>query len=112
MRLRAAHMLMAGAVVALAGCDTAEEAVDDAARVPAKATVEKVLTVHLPESVPQAQIGNYSDCIIDNSGVSEIREFAKASVLGVDDDTIKTVRVVLTKPETVTCITKALAGAT
>jgi hypothetical protein len=71
MTLKAAYL--AGALALLAGCDTAQKAVDDAARVTAKATVEKVLTAHLPETVPAKLVTPYSSCIIDNASAKHNR---------------------------------------
>ncbi|MCV2894081.1 hypothetical protein [Lentibacter sp. XHP0401] len=101
---------LAGALVLLAGCDTAEKAVDDAARVTAKATVEKVLTAHLPNTIPQKMVTPYSDCIIDNSNANELFKLSRASITGVEASTIALVTDIIQRPATTTCIAKATTG--
>ena len=108
MRLRAAYL--AGALALLAGCDTAEKAVDDAARVTAKATVEKVLTAHLPDSIPQKLVTPYSSCIIDNAGAKELFTLSRASITGVEPSTIGLVTDIIQRRATTTCIAKATTG--
>jgi len=110
MRIRAAHILPALAFAALAGCDEAQEAVDDAARVTAKATVEKVLTVHLPEGVPSELVTPYSDCIIDSATGNELFRLSRASVTGIDADEIALVTDIIQRPETTACISRKALG--
>ncbi len=108
MRLGAAYL--AGAAVLLAGCETAEKAVDDAARVTAKATVEKVLTAHLPGGIAGDKVTPYSDCIIDNASANELFKLSRASVTGVDEQTIGLVTDIIQRPATTTCIGGAAFG--
>lgn len=98
--------LMIVCVTALVGCDSATKAVDDVARRSAKAAVAETLTTQFP-NVPNKVVTPFSDCIIDNSNTSEIANFAKAAVIGVDDTTVALVRTVLSRPETTSCVTKA-----
>ncbi|MBU2983535.1 hypothetical protein KO498_17140 [Lentibacter algarum] len=104
MRLRAAYLV---GILALAGCDTAQEAVDDAARVTAKATVEKVLTAHLPNTVPAKLVTPYSDCLIDAANSSELFSLSRDAVAGVDADTIALVTDLLQRPAATKCIAEA-----
>lgn len=107
MKLRAVHILAPFALLALVGCDSAQEVVDDAARVTAKATVQKVLTAHLPQGVPANLVTPYSDCIIDGASAGEIFRLSRASVSGVDADTIGLVTTIIRRPQTSACIGKA-----
>ncbi|WP_298679490.1 hypothetical protein [uncultured Lentibacter sp.] len=108
MGLRAAYL--AGALALLAGCDTAEKAVDDAARVTAKATVEKVLTAHLPQSLAQSQITPYSECILTHASGRELFRLSRAAITGVAPSTIGLVTDIIQRPATTTCIAKASTG--
>ena len=75
----------------------------DVVRQGAKGVVTETLATRFPQ-VPKELITPFTDCIIDNSSALEIRDFAKAAVLGVDDQTVATVRAVLARPETVQCL--------
>ena len=113
MKVTARHIklgLSAVAFVALAACDTAQEAVDDAARVTAKATIEKVLTAHLPVGVPAKLVTPYSDCLIDSASASELFKLSRASVTGVDAETISLVTDMLQRPDSTKCIAEASVG--
>ncbi len=113
MKSRARHIKLSlgmVALVALAACEQAQEAVDDAARVTAKATIEKVLTVHLPVGVPAKLVTPYSDCLIDSASAKELFKLSRASVTGVDADTIAVVTDLLQRPASTTCIAKASVG--
>jgi hypothetical protein len=84
-------------------CAPVQQAVDNTARQGAKGVVTETLATRFPQ-VPKELITPFTDCIIDNSSALEIRDFAKAAVLGVDDQTVATVRAVLSRPETVQCL--------
>ena len=97
--------------VALTACTEMERAVDDTARRGAKAVVTKTLVTQFPQ-VPKELVTPFTDCIIDNSTAVEIREFAKATVVGIDESTGQVVRQVLARPETAACLqAKALKAA-
>ncbi|MEP5728425.1 MAG: hypothetical protein ABJL67_03515 [Sulfitobacter sp.] len=90
-------------------CAPVQEAVDNTARQGAKSVVTETLATRFPQ-VPKQLITPFTDCIIDNSSALEIREFAKAAIVGVDDGTVATVKAVLARPETVQCLqTSALS---
>ena len=108
--MRLGALYLAGALAFLAGCDTAQEAVDDAARVTAKATIEKVLTAHLPVGVPAKLVTPYSDCLIDSASAKELFKLSRASVTGVDADTISLVTDMLQRPASTKCIAEATVG--
>jgi len=86
-----------------AACAPVQEAVDATARQGAKSVVTETLATRFPQ-VPKALITPFTDCIIDNASALEIRDFARAAVVGVDDQTVTTVRTVLSRPETVQCL--------
>lgn len=87
----------------VAACAPVQQAVDNTAREGAKAVVIETLATRFPQ-VPKELITPFTDCIIDNSSALEIRDFARAAVVGVDDQTVTTVRAVLSRPETVQCL--------
>jgi hypothetical protein len=90
------------ALMTLASCDTAQEAVTQGTRETAKTVVNGVVENKFP-GVNAAPI---TDCIIDNASVSEILVIAKASVVGVKQDTVDTVVDISKRPETAACIAK------
>lgn len=88
---------------ALTACTELEQAVDNTARQGAKGVVTETLVTRFPQ-VPKELITPFTDCIIDNSTALEIREYLRAAAAGVDDQTVATVRTVLARPETVSCL--------
>lgn len=98
MRPLAVAMLMSAV-----SCAPVQEAVDNTARQGAKGVVTETLATRFPQ-VRKEQITPFTDCIIDNASALEIRDFARAAIVGVDDQTVATIRSVLTRPETVQCI--------
>lgn len=84
-------------------CAPVEQAIDQTARQGAKGVVTEILATRFPQ-VPKALITPFTDCIIDNSNASEIRTYARAALTGVDDQTVATVRTVLSRPETIRCL--------
>lgn len=96
--------------LSLAACEPVQQAVDNTARQGAKGVVTETLATRFPQ-VPKQLITPFTDCIIDNASALEIRDFARAAVVGVDDQTVTTVRTVLARPETVQCLqTRALSS--
>lgn len=87
----------------LTGCVEVQQAVDSTARQGAKGVVAETLATRFPQ-VPKELITPFTDCIIDNSTAVEIREYARAAVVGVEETTVTTVRNVLSRPETVQCL--------
>jgi len=96
----AALVLIAGL---LAACTQVQQAVDNTARAGAKGVVTETLATRFPQ-VPKQLITPFTDCIIDNSNAQEIRQYARAAVIGVDDAVADTVRDVLSRPQTVQCL--------
>lgn len=87
----------------LAACSDVEQAVDNTARKAAKGVVTETLATRFPQ-VPKELITPFTDCIIDNSNAQEIRQYARAAIVGVDDAVATTVRGVLARPQTVQCL--------
>ena len=87
----------------LAACTQVQQAVDNTARAGAKGVVTETLATRFPQ-VPKELITPFTDCIIDNSSAQEIRQYARAAVIGVDDAVADTVRSVLSRPQTVQCL--------
>ncbi|APE44326.1 hypothetical protein BOO69_13640 [Sulfitobacter alexandrii] len=99
MRLAALALCMVG----LAACTEVTEAVDSTARAGAKGVVTETLATRFPQ-VPKQLITPFTDCIIDYADAMEVREFARAAVVGVDETTVSVVRNILARPETRTCL--------
>ncbi len=96
-------ILIATALILItASCDSAQEAVTKSTRDTAKTVVNQVVETRFP-GVNAAPI---TDCIIDNASVSEILTIAKASVVGIQPDTVDTVIDISQRPDTVACIAK------
>ena len=94
----------------MAACVPVQEAVDNTARQGAKGVVAETLATRFPQ-VPKQLITPFTDCVIDNASALELRDLARSVVVGVDDQTVATVRSVLSRPETAQCLqTRALAS--
>ena len=105
-------MMRAGAlitVLALAGCDETQRAVDSAARETAKRAVIETLATRFP-AVPRQAVTPFTDCAIENASAGEIRDLASAAVVGVTDETATLVGNILSRPETQQCIARAGAS--
>ena len=87
----------------LGACNQVQTAVDNTAREGAKNVVIETLATRFPQ-VPKELITPFTDCIIDNASASEIRDIAKAGVVGIDENTAAIVKDVLSRPETVSCL--------
>lgn len=95
-------VLISTAAMMLASCDSAQEAVTKGTRDTAKTVVNQVVE----DKFPGLNAAPITDCIIDNASVSEILTIAKASVVGVQQDTVDTVVGISQRPETAACIAK------
>lgn len=91
------------ALLVLCACEDATNAADDIARRSAKAAVSEALVIYVPE-VPSASVTPVTDCVIDNSDLRELRQFAGDAVTGVDEATVALTLSVLQRPETQQCI--------
>jgi UDP-N-acetylglucosamine:LPS N-acetylglucosamine transferase len=78
-------------------------AADSTGRKAAASAVTEVVAINFPQ-VPKPLIETFTNCTIENAAAVEVRELAKASVVGVDDLTVATVRAVLARPATQTCL--------
>lgn len=92
--------------LALTGCAKTTEAVDNVARQSAQASVIKALSLH-GAPLPEGALTPVAACIIAQSSVREIAEFAKDAVIGVDETTAILAGSVLARPETQNCIAQA-----
>ena len=102
--------LIAATFAALSGCVEVQQAVDDTARQGSKGVVTEILATRFPQ-VPKELITPFTDCIIDNADALELRELARAAVVGVEETTTGTVRTILSRPETRTCLLAAAPAA-
>jgi hypothetical protein len=87
----------------VSACSQVQTAVDQTARKGTKGVVTEVLATRFPQ-VPKELFEPFTDCVIDNSSASEIQEYIKATVRGVDEGTVETVRMVIGRPETRSCL--------
>ncbi|MEQ5826832.1 hypothetical protein J3456_05615 [Sulfitobacter sp. NFXS29] len=103
-------VLIAASLTALTACVEVQQVVDDTARQGSKGVVTEILATRFPQ-VPKGLITPFTDCIIDNADALELRELARAAVVGVEDTTAGTVRTILSRPETRTCLLAAAPAA-
>ena len=94
------------ALLALSGCAASEQFVDEIARESAKSAVSEVLTTSFP-AVPKRAVTPFTDCVIDAASSSEIVQFARAAIVGVDAQTVTLTQNILSRPATTTCIVKS-----
>ncbi|MEP1765717.1 MAG: hypothetical protein ABJJ53_03530 [Sulfitobacter sp.] len=90
-------------LLALTACTEVQEAADKTGRKAATSAVTEVIAIHIPQ-VPKPLIETFTGCVVNNAAAVEVRELAKASIVGIDDDTVAVVRTVLSRPATQTCL--------
>lgn len=93
-------LLAVGVVAGLSACAPAQEALDEATRKRAK----DVVTPIVEQNFPGTNATIVSDCVIDNASTGEILTIARASVTGVDAETLTTVTEIIGRPETLNCV--------
>ncbi len=89
--------------LALTACAEVQSAADKTGRKAATSAVTEVIAINFPQ-VPKPLIETFTGCVVDNAQAVEVRELAKASIVGIDDDTIAVVRNVMSRPTTKTCL--------
>lgn len=89
-------------VLALTGCQSANQAADTVARETAKGVVNGVVG----QKFPGVNAAPVTDCVIDNATRFEIFDIAKTGATGVTPATVETVTTIAARPETVQCISK------
>lgn len=87
---------------ALSGCMGASKAADAIARDQAKSVVNGVVEAQ----APGVNVAPVTDCIIDAASAGEILTIARASVTGVDNNTVNLVLDISKRPDAVKCIAK------
>lgn len=98
------------AVFVLAGCDAIQQTTDTAGRNAAKTVMPEALAVYFPQ-VPKQLFQPFTDCVIDNADASEVQSLAADAVTGADENTADTIRTVLSRPETQSCLRAAAPAA-
>jgi len=93
----------ATAALTLAACASVEQAADQTGRRAATSVVTEVIALRFPE-VPKPLIQTFTGCVVENATAVEVRELAKASLVGIDDNTIAVVRNGLARPATQSCL--------
>jgi PBP1b-binding outer membrane lipoprotein LpoB len=91
------------AAMALSGCADVQNAADRTGRQAAQSAVTEVIAINFPQ-VPKPLIQTFTGCVIDNAAAVEVRELAKASIVGIDADTVAVVRNTLERPATQNCL--------
>lgn len=104
------RVILVFAALALTGCAQVQQAsnqvqaaADRTGRQAATSAVTEVIAINFPQ-VPKPLIEAFTGCVIDNAQAVEVREMAKASVVGVDADTVAVVRNILSRPSTQACL--------
>ena len=87
-------------LVAIAGCDVANDVADQAARAAAKEAVNEVVA----QKFPGVNAAPVTDCVIDNASAGEIVSIARDSTLGNDESAAALVLKILERPATIRCI--------
>lgn len=95
--------LIITAVLTLTACTEVQTATDRTGRRAAVSAVTEVIVINFPQ-VPKPLIQTFTGCVIDNAQAVEVRELAKASVVGVDTTTVEVVRAILARPTTQQCL--------
>lgn len=96
-------------VLGLSACTELQTAVDNTARQGAKGIVTETLATRFPE-VPKPLLEAFTDCTVDNASPEELRDFGRSALAGVDEATILTVRNILARPQTQTCLRGRIAA--
>ena len=103
------RVILVCSALALTGCaqfqsatEKVTTAADQSGRKAATSAVTEVIAINFPQ-VPKPLIESFTGCVIENAAAVEVRELAKASVVGVDVDTVAVVRNILSRPATQTC---------
>ncbi|MEQ6250118.1 hypothetical protein ABMC89_14585 [Sulfitobacter sp. HNIBRBA3233] len=97
------RLILAAGLLVLTACTEMQTAADSAGRRAATSAVTEIIAINFPQ-VPKPLIQPFVGCVIDNAAAVEVRELAKASVVGVDDTTVAVVRNVLSRPATQSCL--------
>lgn len=96
-------LLLVTALMGLTACVEVQNAADRTGRQAATSAVTEVIAINFPQ-VPKPLIAAFTGCVIENAQAVEVRELAKASLVGVNQDTVAVVRSVLSRPGTQNCL--------
>lgn len=100
------RFLLLSSLLVMSACSDATELTEDVARSRAKAPVSETLAHHFP-AIPSPAVPSATECVIDNSDLREVRQFADDAVTGVDKDTVALTAAVLRRPDTQKCMGNA-----
>ncbi len=79
----------------------------------ARETARNVVRPIVAERFPGLPAEAVTDCVIDNSGLSELNTFARAAITGLTPETYNAIIAVASRPATLQCLaTVGVAGAT
>ncbi|MEO0486200.1 MAG: succinate dehydrogenase [Pseudomonadota bacterium] len=93
-------ILSALALTALSGCDAAQGTLDDIARDQARDVVGEVAA----DTFPGVNTAPYTDCVINSATSQEIFTIARASLTGVDAQTVSLVGDIARRPASLSCL--------
>ena len=86
----------------LAGCSQTGDLVDEFSRDAAKKTVNPIIA----EEFPGVPLEPATNCVIDNANTGELLSLAKGAALGPTPETTGVVVEILSRPETIKCISE------
>jgi len=90
-------------ILALSACADVQNAADRTGRKAATSAVTETIAIHFSQ-VPKPLIEALTGCVIENAQAVEVRELAKDSFGGVDEQTVAVVRNIMSRPATQTCL--------
>jgi len=93
-------VIFLAALVALAGCEAAQQAADDVARGQAKRAVNGVVA----ERFPGVDATPVTDCVIEAASAQEILQIAGSSATGATGEITEMVLQIAGRPEAAACI--------
>ena len=96
-------------LIAVSGCAQIVQQADQSGRAAAKNVLPEALALYFPQ-VPKALYTPFTDCVIDNATGPEIADLAQDSLIGPDTGTYETLRGILARPATESCLTARVPG--
>ncbi|MDW4499075.1 hypothetical protein R5H30_13850 [Sulfitobacter sp. D35] len=108
-RRRAGALILSVALAGLAGCAEIVRTADESGRAAAKTVVPEALALYFPQ-VPKALYTPFTDCLIDNATGPELADLAQDALIGPDPQTAETIRAILSRPATESCLTAQVPG--
>ncbi|MFK7870521.1 MAG: hypothetical protein AB8B58_14940 [Roseobacter sp.] len=96
--------------IVLAACAAVQQTTDQAGRNAAKTILPEALAVYFPQ-VPKELIEPFTNCVVDNADASEVQSLAGDVLTGADTNTADTIRSILAREATQSCLRGAAPAA-